>query len=74
MERISRRKFWLFLILLSGAAAVWLGKTWLFVESGCPRMQDFLLYVFTGIGTLIGLFYVLLTRNDALLSKLISVG
>jgi len=74
MERISRRKFWLLLILLSGAAAVWLGKTWLFVESDCPRMQDFLLYVFTGIGTLIGLFYVLLTRNDALLSKLISVG
>jgi len=74
MERISRRKFWLLLILLSGAAAVWLGKTWLFVEPDCPRMQDFLLYVFTGIGTLIGLFYVLLTRNDALLSKLISVG
>ncbi len=74
MEKISRRKFWLLLILLSGAASVLLGKNWLFINARCSQLQELLLYVCAGVGTLIVLIYVMTTYNDSLISKIISIA
>jgi len=73
MERISQRKLWLFLILGSGLASVWISKNWLFLDASCPHLQDLLLYICAGIGTFIGLLYVIVTRNDSPVSQVVSV-
>ena len=73
MERISRRKGWLLFILLSSGIAVLLGKNWLFASAVCPRLQDLLLYGSAIVIGLIGLVYVLITRNDAIVNQIISI-
>ncbi len=65
MDRINRRKGWLFFILLAAAGAIWAGKSWLFVNSACPRLQDIVLYAVAILVTLVAVINVLITRNDA---------
>jgi hypothetical protein len=74
MERISSRKYWLLSIILIGGVSVWLGKVWLFADAACPRLQDLLLISSAIVGTFFALIYVLITRNDALYNKFVTVG
>ncbi len=73
MERISQRKFWFFLIIISGLLALWVGKKWLFANAACLRLQDVLLYGSTAVIVLIGLLYVLITPNDSPVNMLVSI-
>lgn len=64
-RRIRRRWGWFLFLLLAGVGAVWAGKSWLFVEAQCPRLQDVVLYGVAGGLTLLALLWATLTRNDA---------
>lgn len=74
MERINRRKIWLLFVLGASLASIFIGKEWLFTQAACPRLQDVLLYSFAVIGAFIGLIYVLVVRNDSLVTRVMSVS
>lgn len=73
MRRIRRRRGWFLFLLLAGVAAVWIGKSYLFVEAQCPRLQDTLLYAVAGGATLFALLWAALTKNDAPVFILLSI-
>jgi hypothetical protein len=73
MRRIRRRKGWFLFLLLAGIGAVWVGKSWLFVEAQCPRLQDTVLYAVAGGATLLALLWAALTRNDSAMAVLGSI-
>ncbi len=73
MRRIRRRKGWFLFLLLAGIGAVWIGKSWLFVEAQCPRLQDTVLYAVAGGATLLALLWAALTRNDSPVAVLGSI-
>lgn len=64
-RRLRRRTGWFVFLLIAGASAVWAGKSWLFVEAQCPRLQDTILYAVAGGATLLALLWAALTKNDA---------
>lgn len=71
--RIKQRRLWLFLLFLAGAGAVWVGKSWVFVEAHCPHLLDFLLYTWAPIATFVALLWAVLTKNDSAVVQLLSV-
>ena len=73
MERISRRKWWLFLVVLSSGIAVLLCKKWFFASAACPRLQDLLLYGSAIVIGFIGLIYVMVTRSDSFVTQIVSI-
>lgn len=64
-RRLRRRGGWFLLLLIAGVSAVWAGKSWLFVEAQCPRLQDTILYAVAGGATLLALLWAAMTKNDA---------
>lgn len=73
MRRLRRRRGWFLFLLLAGAASVWVGKSYLFVEAQCPRLQDAVLYAVAGGATLLVLLWAILTKNDAQVAILGSI-
>jgi Mg-chelatase subunit ChlD len=74
MKKIRKRKLWLLLLLLAGGGAIWVGKSWLFAEAYCPRLQDAILYLLAAVGTVFGLVWAFLTSNDSPVTQLVSIA
>ncbi len=72
-SRFRSRWVWLLSLVFTAGAAIWIGKSWLFAEAECPRLQEVILYTVTGGMTPIFLLWALLTRNDSPLVKMGSV-
>lgn len=71
-NRLRQRGTWLLSLVIAGILAAWLGKSWMFAEAQCLRLQELILYTATGFVTLIASILALLTKNDSPLAKIIS--
>lgn len=73
MARVRRRIGWLLLIILAGSAAVPVAR-WLFAEASCPRLQSSLLYTGLLLGWAALVMYAVLTKNDSLATRIVTVA
>jgi hypothetical protein len=73
MGRIRRRLGWLILIVVAALASVG-AALWLFAEAGCPRLQSSLLYAALVLGWVVVTLYALITKNDSIVSRVVTVS